>query len=137
MKLKVIIEKNESDLWGRIEDIGLFGPVTVGSSKKEVLENLVMLIEDYKQHEGANDEAWNQVEVNQLEFEFLYDLQAFFQEFSFLKQSKIAELAGLNTSLVRQYASGLKHPSADQAMKIEAAIHLLAQELQTVSIYAA
>lgn len=137
MKLKVIIEKNESELWARMEGIGYFMPTTVGNTTKELLDNLTLLIEDYKKHEGAEDEAWNQVDVSQLEYEFVYDLQAFFQEFSFLKQTKIAKLAGLNPGLVRQYASGVKHPSGDQAMKIENAIHKLAQELQAVSIYAA
>jgi len=137
MKVKVIIEKNEDELWARIEGIGLFMPTTVGNSTKEVLDNLILLIEDYLQHEGADDAAWNQVNVKELEFEFTYDVQAFFQEFSFLKQTKIAALAGLNPGLVRQYASGVKHPSAEQAMKIEKAVHQLAQDLQTVSIYAA
>ncbi|MDB5263997.1 MAG: hypothetical protein JWQ14_3280 [Adhaeribacter sp.] len=137
MEIKVIIEKNKSELWARIGGIGHFMPVTAGVSTKEVLDNLIMLIEDYKQHEGAEDEAWNQVDVSKLHFTFVYDLQAFFQEFNYLKQSKIAELAGLNPGLVRQYASGVKHPSADQAIKLENAIHKLAQELQAVSIYAA
>ncbi len=137
MKVKVIIEKNETELWARIEGIGLFMPITVGHSTKEVQNNLILLIEDYLQHEGANDAAWNHVNVEKLQFEFTYDVQAFFQEFSFLKQTKIAELAGLNPSLVRQYAAGVKHPSPDQAMKIEKAVHQLAQNLQTVSIYAA
>ncbi|QNF35259.1 helix-turn-helix transcriptional regulator [Adhaeribacter swui] len=136
MKLKVIIEKNENELWARIEGIGDFSPVTVGNTTEEVLANLKLLINDYIQHEGAVDPAWNLVNVKDLKFEFRYDVQAFFQEFSFLKQSKIAELAGLNPSLVRQYASGVKHPSANQARKLEDAIHKLAQTLQFVSIYA-
>ncbi|RDC63320.1 helix-turn-helix domain-containing protein [Adhaeribacter pallidiroseus] len=134
MKITVIIEKNESELWARIEDIGDFMPLTVGETTKEVVTNLILLIEDYIQHEGAADAAWNQFNVKELKFEFTYDVQAFFQEFNFLKQSKIAELAGLNSSLVRQYASGLKHPSADQVRKIEEAIHKLATALKNVNI---
>ena len=66
-----------------------------------------------------------------------YDLTVFFEQFDFLKQSKVAELAGINPGLLRQYASGIKYPSAGQAMKIEKAIHALAKELQSVSLYAA
>lgn len=133
---KVIIEKNEDELWARIEGIGHFQPITVGNTTQEVVDNLTLLIEDYIQHEGAADPAWNQVNVKELKFEFTYDLQAFFQEFSFLKQTKIAELAGLNPSLVRQYATGLKHPSADRVRKIEEAIHKLATTLKGVHLSA-
>ena len=71
-----------------------------------------------------------------VEFEHSYDLTVFFEEYDFLKQSKIAELAGMNPGLLRQYASGVKHPSPGQAKKIEKAVHDLAKELKAVSIYA-
>jgi transcriptional regulator with XRE-family HTH domain len=71
-----------------------------------------------------------------MEIELSYDLQAFFEEFNELEISSIAERAGLNPSLVRQYATGSKYPSADQAKKIESALHSLAKKLQNVAIYA-
>jgi len=46
----------------------------------------------------------------------------------------MAELAGLNRGLVRQYASKVKHPSADQVRKIEEAIQQLATTLKAVSL---
>jgi hypothetical protein len=55
-----------------------------------------------------------------------YDLQTFFEEHDYLKVSSIAKHAGLNPGLVRQYSSGVKHPSAEQAKKIELTIHKLA-----------
>ncbi len=68
--------------------------------------------------------------------EFSYDLQAFFVEFDDLKSTGIARRAGINESLLRQYASGSKYPSEEQVKKIEDAIHTLAKRLQQVSIYA-
>jgi hypothetical protein len=65
-----------------------------------------------------------------VEFDYHYDVSAFFENFDFLKQTKIAELSGINTGLLRQYASGVKHPSPTQAKKIEIAIHKLAKELE-------
>ncbi|MEJ0104089.1 MAG: hypothetical protein WDO19_16675 [Bacteroidota bacterium] len=67
-------------------------------------------------------------------FSHSYDLTVFFEEYDFLKQSKIAELAGINPGLLRQYASGVKYPSAEQVLKIEKAVHDLARELQLVSL---
>jgi hypothetical protein len=54
----------------------------------------------------------------------------------YLKIGSVAEHAGINPGLLRQYASGVKYPSPDQAKKIEDALHHIANELQDVSIYA-
>ena len=135
MKLEVIIEQGDGELWGRIENKG-FMPATVGSSVKEVLDNLKMLIDDHILHEGKEDVFWKKVNTENIHFDILYDLQAFFEEFSELKISSIAERAGLNPSLVRQYATGNKYPSAQQAKKIEDALHGLGKKLQQVAIYA-
>ncbi len=70
------------------------------------------------------------------DIEIKYDLEAFFMEHSYLKISSIAEQAKINPGLVRQYASGVKHPSAEQAKKIEATIHKIANDLQQVELYA-
>ena len=46
-------------------------------------------------------------EVPELEFTYKYDMQSFFDYFSFLNVTKVAELAGINPSLMRQYTSGV------------------------------
>jgi hypothetical protein len=135
-EIAVIIEKNEGELWGRIEGIGDFMPVTVGSSKDKVISSLKELIADYKNNEGLGDKYWLEIDIENALFSFSYDVQAFFDEFDFLNQTKIAEIAGINPALLRQYASGVKHPSKEQALKIEMAIHKLARDLESVSVYA-
>jgi len=80
MKLQVIIEKGENILYGRIEGNKYFVPVTAAETKKEVVENLKMLIMDYQKHEGKEDKFWAGIDVAGVEFEFHYDLQAFFKE---------------------------------------------------------
>ena len=133
MKLQVIIEKSEGLLWARIEGRKDYLPVTAGKTVKEVFDNLRMLIEDHKKHEGKNDKFWKKINPKTVEFDIRYDVQAFFEEYDFLNVSAIAKRAGLNPSLVRQYVSGIKYPSANQVKKIEAAVHKLAKELQGVS----
>src|SRR3979490_3182449 len=117
-KLEVIIEKNDGLLWGRIEDLGNFTPTPYGKTKAQVIKNLRELIHDYVANEGKKDKYWNKVDLENLQFEFRYDLQAYFQEHNYLKISSVAEQAGLNPGLLRQYASGVKYPSEDQANKI-------------------
>jgi hypothetical protein len=69
-----------------------------------------------------------------VEFTHQYDIYALFQKFDFLKISTIAEHAGMNPGLLRQYVSGVKNPSIEQAKKIEKTLHNLAAEMQGVII---
>ena len=69
-----------------------------------------------------------------VEFTHQYDIYALFQKFDFLKISTIAEHAGMNPGLLRQYVSGVKSPSIEQAKKIEKTLHNLAAEMQGVII---
>lgn len=134
-KLEVIVEKNDGLLWGRVEISGqLFTPH--GETIEKLLENLKELITDHMQNEGKAEKVFADPNVAIQDIEIKYDLEAFFMEHSYLKISSIAEQAGINPGLVRQYASGVKHPSAEQAKKIEATIHKIANDLQQVELYA-
>ena len=122
MKLLLIIEKSKGKLWGRVNYKDNL--ITDFATNIDTLEKKMRkLLKEF--HELQN-----------VEFDYSYDLTVFFEEYDFLKQSKIAELAGMNPGLLRQYASGVKHPSLEQAKKIEKAVHNLAKELKSVSIYA-
>jgi hypothetical protein len=122
MKLQMILEKENGSLWGRVSynkelfvDSAATLPVLEKKLKK-VLQNF---------HE-----------LDSIEFEYAYDLTVFFETFNFLNQSKIAALSGINPGLLRQYASGVKHPSREQANKIQSAIRELAGKLRSVKISA-
>ncbi|MEO6000260.1 MAG: hypothetical protein ABIN89_25710 [Chitinophagaceae bacterium] len=112
-------------------------PTPYGDNTHQVVENLKELIQDYIILEGKRDPLWNKLDLNHFEVEFKYDLQAYFQEHNYLKISSVAEQAGLNPGLVRQYASGVKYPSSDQANKIRDAIKKIAKVLSDDSIYVA
>lgn len=138
MNLQIIIKKSGDELWGRIESKShLFVPVTVGENLKEVVGNLKILIKDYLKHEGKEDKFWSKIKLSDTNFTFAYDVQDFFKIYNFLNQSKIAEVAGMNAGLLRQYSSGVVYPSLKQAKKIESAIRKVAKELNEVSLYVA
>lgn len=134
--LQVIIEKADDGLYGRIEGRKSYLPVTYGKSKKEVIQNLKDLIRDYQKHEKKGDNFWLKLDPESVQFEIAYDLQAFFSEHDFLNASAIARHANMNESLVRQYATGKKFPSIEQAKKLEETIRHLTKELTKVSLYA-
>ncbi len=122
MKLQLIIEKDAGTLWGRVS-YGSNMIVDSGASMSVLERKLRKALKDCHNLENV-------------EFTYSYDLTVFFDEFSFLNQSKIAELSGINPGLLRQYASGVKHPSREQANKIQVAIKDLANRLKSVKIYA-
>jgi hypothetical protein len=136
-KIEIIIEKNDGLLWGRVEEKGNFMPTPYGETAAKVVANLKELIVDYIKHEGNKDTFWSKLDLNNLEFEFKYDLESYFQEHNYLKISSVAEQAGMNPGLVRQYASGVKYPSREQADKIRQAIKKIAKELMQDLIYVA
>lgn len=122
MKIKLILEKESGILWGRVTyDKNL---IVDSAATLSVLENkLKKALKEFHS-------------VDNVVFDCQYDLTAFFEEFNFLNQSKVAELSGINPGLLRQYASGVKHPSKEQAQKIQSAIRDLAVRLRSIRIYA-
>ena len=137
MKIEIIIERKDGLLWGRVEGKGDFMPTPYGTTTAKVIANFKELISDYVKHEGKKDPYWSKMNLDDLVFDFQYDLKAYFQEHDYLKISSVAEQAGMNPRLVRQYASGVKYPSAHQAGKIRKAIKNIATELTRDLIYVA
>jgi len=134
-RIELILEKNDGLLWGRVESNGWM-PTPYGITISEVIENLKELVNDHITHEGKNDTDWNRIDWSKVIFEFKYDLVAFFETFNYLNLSAIASKIGINRTLLNHYKTGLKHPSAEQAKKIEDAIHTLASELGKVKLVA-
>jgi hypothetical protein len=121
---KLIIEKgDDGKLWGRIKQ-GDNLLVDSASTVEQLEKKMQTLLKNFHK-------------IKEVKFKHFYDVSAFFQHFDFLNQSKLAELSEINPGLLRQYASGTKYPSPDQAKKIEKAIHKIATNLKAVSLYAA
>lgn len=93
---------------------------TIAEAKKD-------LIETYREIKEMLEEDGK--EVPELEFEWHYDMQAFFKYFSFLNVSKVAEIAGINASLMRKYAAGIANPGEAQYNKLYTAIKGIVKEL--------
>jgi hypothetical protein len=122
IKLRLILEKEGDKIWGRVAFMDNL--VTDSAGSIPVLEK--KLRKALLEFEG----------LKEVVFEYAYDLTMFFEQFSFLNQSKIAELAGINPGLIRQYSSGHKQPSREQVDKIEKAIREMAGKLRTVRLSA-
>lgn len=130
--LEVILEKQDDEIWGRVEAPGFFY-TTVGETVEEIENSLKELVDDFLENEGKDMAEWAGVTPGNIAFTYTSDLSAFFDLFNELKKGAIGSRAGINETLMRQYVSGLKHPSLQQAKKIEEAIHHLGETLLRVS----
>lgn len=120
----MIVERGEDDLTGRVtynDNLIIENADNVNDLEKK-LKFLLLEFED--------------VDPDSIVFEHVYDVFALFQQFDFLNIGKVAERAGINAGLLRQYASQVKYPSAKQAQKIEDIIHKLAAEMSKALVYA-
>jgi hypothetical protein len=133
--INVIVERDEDgDIFARMKGSG-FLLTTVGKNIEEIEFNLKDLLQDYLENEGKVNPDWKGLTVNDIAFEYEYDLSVFFESFDMLKISSVAGKAGINASLMRQYASGVKHPSRQQVAKIEQTIHGLGESLRQVRLF--
>lgn len=125
IKIDLIIERAGKEVWGSIHfNDNLITDFANNLPELELkLKNVLKDFED--------------IEPENITFGHFYNISALFDAFDFLNISKIAARADINPGLLRQYASGVKHPSLITAKKIEDTIHRLAKQMQDVSIYAA
>lgn len=132
MELTIVLESGDGELWGRLRSENDFLLTTVGKNREEVTNNLKDCLVDFLAHEGKENNVWKNVKIEEIGFSYQYDLTAFFDIFKSLKISAIAEMAGLNASLLRQYAKGLTFASEKQVAKIQEAVRKLGKELMQV-----
>jgi len=102
----------------------LAGVVTVGDSMSEVKENVSEALELYFEEE------------QNLEYTVLFyvDLKQFFSYFKVLNKTAFAQYLGMNTSLFRQYTSGLAPLSDDKLKTISEGLQRLSFELNNLCL---
>lgn len=128
MKVTVIMEKAKDGYYSCFveEDLPGFGLAGYGDTADAAKKDMLKAYEEIKEIQTEDGK-----EVPELEFIYKYDLQSFFNYFSFLNITKVAEIAGINPSLMRQYTSGVSNAGQKQYDKIKIAIEKIAQELST------
>ena len=73
-------------------------------------------------------------DLQDVEFEFRYDLSSLFNYFSFINVTQFAKALGINSSLMRQYKTGKAYISDKQADRIEEGIHRLGKQLMEIKL---
>lgn len=132
MTANVLIEKDENGYSAVITNF----KSTIWGSGNSVKEALADLMNSIKEMSNIYKEEGRQSpdDLENLTFDYQYDISALFNAFSFLNVSRFAERVGISPSLMRHYKAGDTYISSAQAKKIEAGLHQIARELEAVSL---
>ena len=132
--VKVYVEKAEDGTyWGTTENVP--GVVSAcGDSLEALKHNMQQAFTEYLQVAKSEGEEWVKDIMSVAGFEYRLDIPSFFKLLPELKISLLARKAGINESLMRQYATGKANASEKRAKQIEKAIHELGEELLSVSL---
>jgi len=101
----------------------LAGVISVGDEMSEVKENIYEALDLYFEDQKHPYEVL-----------FFVDLQQFFSYFKVLNKTAFAQYLGMNTSLFRQYTSGLAPLSDDKLQTISEGLQRLSFELNNLSL---
>jgi len=130
MKITVTISRaGDGSFWCQTEE-----PIydsylsSTGSSVAEAKEDLQVCLED-----ALEDLREQGKEVGPVEFTYKYDMQSFFDYFSFLNISEVGRRAGINPSLMRQYATGAKIAGEKTYGKLSACMSHITEELKAAT----
>ncbi len=110
------------------EELDGFGLAGYGETASEAVEDMLVTYEETKEIRQSEG-----LETPQLRFSYHYDIESFFNYFPYLNISKVAERAGINPSLMRQYAAGVAKAGKRQYEKIASAVRSISQELAAVN----
>lgn len=133
MKLKVtaILEMTSDGMFSCCvtENLGNYGIAGYGRSANEARLDMLACYEEMKEINASEG-----IETPELEFTYKYDMQAFFDKFSYFNISKIASVAGINESQMRRYAKGLSKASDLQYRRLSVAVDKIKNDLASVSL---
>ncbi len=131
-RVTVIIERDKDGYYScfvedELPQCGLMG---YGNTATEAKQD--MQIGYYKINELLASEGRER--LPELTYVYKYDMQPFFEQFSWLNVEKVAEAAGIDPSLMRQYADGSKMVGQKHYNKIKSALLRLANELAKANL---
>ena len=126
MKANIIIEQTKDGYFSCFveEELPYVGLLGYGDSSQEAIDDLISTYTQLKEDLKAEGK-----DLPDLEFVVHYDMPSFFNRFNFLNQSKIAEKAGINPSLMRKYTSGVARAGQKQYDKLHTAVQTLAKDM--------
>lgn len=121
MKIEVIVEKTKTGYSAYAEKYPVF---TVGKNLQELKDNCIEALNLYFEKQGKT--------VNESNLKITLDLPQFFAFYKVINAKALSERIGINQSLLAQYISGQKKPSATQTQRILKGIQQVGKELASI-----
>lgn len=131
MKAVFIIEKSADGFFSCYTDQEFdgFALLGYGNTAEEAKNDLLRFYKEIKEENASAGK-----ETPDIEFEWKYDLQSFFDYFGIINVTKLAQKAGINPSQLRQYRSGLVKANEKQYAKLRECIRQIGHELSTAKL---
>lgn len=134
MKTIALIEKGKDDTFGiytpDLQTTIIGGGISVAEAKNDFENSYHEIIGFYL----ADNEPLPE-ELQNLEFEYKYDLASVFNYYTFINVSNFGKITGVNPSLMRQYKNGNTYISEKQISKIQVALRKIGSELSSISLF--
>lgn len=122
-KIALIIESaSDGEIWGRVN----YDDNLIVANAKDV--------EQLKDEMAKQLTAFHDLKKSQIDFEIQHDISGLFDHKDYLNITSVAKLAGINPSLMRQYASGVKNPSTERLKAIQTAVHSIGEDLRRIKL---
>ena len=106
------------------------GVLGLGSSAKAAIGDMLSGWQD-----AVADLKEDGIEVPELEIEYRFDVGSLFSYYDFVNIAGVAREIGLNPSVMRQYAIGVRKPSEERKLQIVAGLKSLADKMQHAVLY--
>lgn len=121
-KIKMIVEKTGTGFSAYSDEYPIF---TTGLTIPELINNALEAVQ-------LNFEDEYEITHENLKFEI--DFSQFFGYYKVINSKFLAEMIGMNPSLLLQYVQGQKKPTESETEKILRGIHQIGQELSDLNL---
>ena len=130
MRIKAFVERANGQSYSCCAEKEVCKCLLVGYGKtaKEAIDDFYVSYEELKTMDGDS--------VPDVEFELKFDVGSLFNYYSFLNIEGIARLSGIKPSVLRQYASGTRHPKDEKLKMLEDGLRKASEQIQRVGLRA-
>lgn len=130
--INVVVEKTDTGYSAFMPDVP--GVASVGDTFNELRAHVQEALELYVETSHQYGDQVLEILSGEYQLVFKFDIQTFMEWLSkVMSQKGLSDIAGMNESLISQYANGVKNPGPKQLKRMESALHRFAEDLQAIS----
>ncbi|GAB2527086.1 hypothetical protein [Spirosoma aerophilum] len=125
--LTVILEKQGSQVWGRIERQGSL-TLTIGNTPESVAKKLSSQLTEFTRFLAEQNDRTHAIPTDFV-FDYHYDLTRVRELFQQFRINALAEQTNIPLDLLSQFMTSKQYPTVQQAQQIEALIQQFGREM--------